>query len=83
MKNKQTIRKRGWKLKKSNIKTKFLEEIEEMVIVDSSNIYGAFKNSILKTCDEKYMKRKTAEETMVINGGGHCTTPKWLKCKRI
>ena len=58
LKNKQTFRKRVWKLKEYNMKTKFQERVKELVDVDASNLRNTFKNSTLQACDEVCGKKK-------------------------
>ena len=58
VKNNQTFRRRVWKLKENNMKTKFQERIRELVDVDAPNLWNTFKNSMLQACDEVCGKKK-------------------------
>ena len=58
VRNKQAIRRRVWKLKENNIKTRFQERVKELVDVDAPNLLHTFKNSMLQTCDEVCGKKK-------------------------
>ena len=58
MKNEQTVRRIVWKLNENNIKARFQERVKELVDVDAPNIWNAFKNGILKACDEVGGKKK-------------------------
>ena len=52
------IGRRFCKLKKSNMRAKFQEGVEELVDDNASNIWNAFKNDISKACDEVCEKKK-------------------------
>ena len=58
VKNEQIIRRRVWKLKENNIKTKFQEKVKKLVDVDAPNLWNTFKNSMLQACDEVCGKKK-------------------------
>ena len=58
VKNKQTFRRRVWKLKGNNIQTKFQKSVKELVDVDAPNLWDTFKNSTLQACDEVCGKKK-------------------------
>ena len=42
VKNEQTIRRRVWKLKENNMKTRFQERAKELVDVDAPNLWNTF-----------------------------------------
>ena len=69
VKNKQTIRRRVWRLKENNIKTKFQERFEVYVDADAPNLWNTFKNSMLQACD-KVLGKKKGKKIMGIHGGG-------------
>ena len=50
MKNKQTIRRRVWKLMENNIKARFQERVKELI--DAPILWNTFKNGMLQACDE-------------------------------
>ena len=52
VKNEQAIRRRVWKLKENNMKTRFQERVKELVDVDAPNLWNTFKNIMLQVCDE-------------------------------
>ena len=58
MKNEQTIRRRVWKLKESNTKTRFQERVKELVDVDAPNLCNTLKNGRFQACDEVCRKKK-------------------------
>ena len=58
VKNKQTIGRRVWKLKKNNMKTRFQEKVKKLVDVDATNLWNIVKNSMLQACDEVCEKKE-------------------------
>ena len=58
VKNKQTIRRRVWKVKENYMKTRFQGRVKELVDVDALNLWNTFKNSMLQACDEVCGKKK-------------------------
>ena len=56
--NEQTFRRKVWKLKENNMKTRFQERVMELVDVDAPNLWNTFKNSMLQACDEVCGKKK-------------------------
>ena len=52
------MRRRVWKLKENNIKTKFQERVKELVDVDARNLWNTFKNGMLQACDEVFGRKK-------------------------
>ena len=61
VKNKQTIKRRVWKLKENKMKTRFQERVRELVDGDAANLWNTFKNSMLQACDEVCGKKKDRE----------------------
>ena len=58
VKNKQTTRRRVWRLKENNIKTKFYKRVKELINVDAPDLWNIIKNSMLLACDEICGKKK-------------------------
>ena len=56
--NEQTVRKRVWKLKENNMKTRFQDRVKELVDVDTSNLSNTFRNGILNACGHVCGKKK-------------------------
>ena len=57
VKNKQTIKRRVWKLKENNMKTRFQERVKELANIDVPNLWNTFKNCMLQACDEVCEKK--------------------------
>ena len=47
-----------WKLKEKEIKEKFEERIRKLVDIDLKDLWGSYKNGVLKACDELCAKTK-------------------------
>ena len=58
VKKELTIRRRVWKLKENNMKTKFQQRVKKLVDIDALNLWNTFKNSMLQACDEECGKKK-------------------------
>ena len=58
VKNEQTIKKKVWKLKENNMKTRFQETVKELDDVDAPNLWNTFKNNMLQACNEVCGKKK-------------------------
>ena len=69
VKNKQTVRRRAWKLKENNMKARFQEKVKEPVDVDASNIRNDLKIVFQKLL-MKYVERRNVREIMGTRGGG-------------
>ena len=69
MKNKQTLRKKVWKLKENNMRAGFQERVKELVDVDVPNVWNAFQNGILKAFDEVCGNKKGRRNYRKNNGG--------------
>ena len=59
VKKSKRVRWRVWKLKEKEIKEKFEERIRKLVDIDSKDLWGSYKNGVLKACDELCGKTKT------------------------
>ena len=64
-----TIRRKVWKLKENNIKTKFkrrdylnLRIFKDLVDIDAPNLWNTFKNSMLQACDKVCGKKKSRKK---------------------
>ena len=62
MKNEQIVR-MVWKLKENIMRARFQERVKKLVEVNIPNIWNAFKNDILKTCDEVIWKEEKKKES--------------------
>ena len=51
-------RKRVWKLKNNETRRKFAERVEELVNVDTSDLWRSFKDGVLRACDEICGKKR-------------------------
>ena len=51
-------RKRVWKLKDNETRSKFAERVEELVNVDTSDLWRSFKDGVLRACDEICGKKR-------------------------
>ena len=58
VKKSKRVRWRMWKLKEKEIKEKFEKRIEKLVDFDSKDLWGSYKNGVLKACDELCGKTK-------------------------
>ena len=58
VKKSKRVRWRVWKLKEKEIKEKFEERIGKLVDIDSKDLWGSYKNGVLKACDELRGKTK-------------------------
>ena len=68
VKKSKRVRWRVWKLKEKEIKEKFQERIGKLVDIDSKDLWGSFKDGVLKACDELCGKTKARgdRENMVV-----------------
>ena len=57
VKKNKRVRRRVWKLKEKEIKEKF-ERIRKLVDIASKDLWGSYKNGVLKACDELCGKTK-------------------------
>ena len=57
-KKSKRVRWRVWKLNEKEIKQKFEERIRKLVDIDSKDLWGSYKNGVLKACDELCGKTK-------------------------
>ena len=62
VKKSKRVRWRVWKLKEIEIKEKFEERVVELVDTDSMDLWGSYKNGVLKACDELCGKTKGRED---------------------
>ena len=58
VKKSKRVRWRVWKPKEKKIKEKFKERIEKLVDIDSKDLWGSYKNGVLKESDELCEKTK-------------------------
>ena len=69
VKNEQTIRRRVWKLKENNLKTKFQERVRNWLML-MLPIYGILLKIVCCKLVMKYVERGKVEKIMGIHGGG-------------
>ena len=62
VKKSNRVRRRVWKLKEKEVKEKFEERIRKLVDIDSKDLWGFYKNGILKVCDELCGKTKARSD---------------------
>ena len=66
VKSQETVVRRIWKLKETNMKTRFQERVKELVDVDTPNLYMMVCYKLVM----KYVERRKIEEIMGTHGGG-------------
>ena len=48
----RTVRRKVWTFKDNETRTTFEERVSELVSVDAPDLWGSFKNGLIKACDE-------------------------------
>ena len=58
IKMKQNMQWKEWKLKEKETRENFKDKLKELVCTEAKDLWGSFKNGILKACEELCGRKK-------------------------
>ena len=69
VKKESRVKRMVWKLKEREMHENFERKVEELVDVETTNLWESFRDGVLKACDELCGKKKVRKNGG-INAGG-------------